>query len=218
LLFVLHRMLERLTGGWARIVPYALYAQPIGRGKFSDVREDPVTVVSTVGMDSPLIELFPRPRAVIRQRYAGGAECHVALVKGEFAGYIWIRNGYYDEDEVRCKYLLAEPETTVWDFDVYVAQRYRFGRTLARLWKAVDRQLAARGVTWSFSRISLFNRGSIGAHERLDAVRLGHALFIVLGPVQCAWLPSAPFVHLSLNERSRPEIQLRAPRPSREAH
>ncbi len=204
--------MHRLTGGWARIVPYALYAQPLGREKLANVRDDPGTVVFTVRMDSPLIELFPRPQAVVRQRYSSGAECHAASVKGEFAGFIWIRHDCYDEDEVRCRYELTEPESTVWDFDVYVAPRYRLGRTLARLWKAVENQLVAQGVTWSFSRISLFNSGSIGAHERLGAVRLGHALFLVLGPVQCAWLPSSPFVHISFDERRRPKIQLRAPK------
>jgi hypothetical protein len=210
-LYVLHRVLEKLSGGRARIVAYALYAQPIGREQFAKVRDDAGTVVEPALPHSPLLAQFPRPPAVIGQRFASGAACYAATVKGQFAGHVWISRERHDEDEVRCEYVLAAAERSAWDFDVYVEPRFRLGRTMGRLWKAVDAALSAQGVQWSFSRISLFNRASIGAHERLGAMRVGHALFLVVGPLQCAWLPAAPFVHLSISDRRRPSIMLQPP-------
>jgi hypothetical protein len=169
LLYVMDRVLQGLSGGRARIVPYALYAQPIGAQAFKSVRDDPGTIIARSAPGDPLAAKFPRPAPVIQARHAHGAQCFAATVKGEFAGYIWIARGRYEEDEVRCTYVLAQPDSCVWDFDVYVEPRHRMGRTMGRLWKAVDADLAAAGVRWSFSRISMFNPGSVASHQRLGA-------------------------------------------------
>jgi hypothetical protein len=87
----------------------------------------------------------------------------------------------------------------------------RFGRTLARLWLHVEQALASEGIRWSFSRISLFNSGSLSAHRRLGAVRRGTALFLVLGPAQLALLSVTPFVHASWASRLGPNIWLTPP-------
>jgi hypothetical protein len=206
-LYVLHRLLGRLSGGRARIVPYALYAQPIGHPALRAVKPDPATVVRIVsGADAPLPP-GPRPEAVVRQRLRDGNECHVCEVSGQFAGTIWLAHGQHDEDEVRCHYRL--PPHSVWDHDVYVVPKYRLGRTVARLWSAVDQDLAHRGVAWTFSRISRFNRGSIGTHERLGARRVGTALFVCWGAWELSWVPGRRGPRLS--RQARPLIQLQAP-------
>jgi hypothetical protein len=183
LLYALHRVLEAASGGRARIVPYAFVAQPLGAGQHR-VSDGADTEVRLIEPGDPLSARFPRPTAVNAARWASGARCWAATVKGEFAGTIWIRRAGYDEDEVRCDYHLAEPERSVWDFDVYVEPRYRLGRTMARLWKSVDDRLAAEGARWTFSRISLFNAASLNSHARLGAVRVGSAVFVVIGPGQ----------------------------------
>lgn len=211
LLYVISRVLERLSGGRVRIVRFRLVAQPIGSGAAPVVRPDASTVVAATPAGSPLVGAFPRPPEVIRARYAGGAECFSAVVRSAFAGYIWFRRGSYDEDVVRCRYVLAAPDCSVWDFDVYVEPRYRLGRTMARLWHAVDSHLAGQGVRWSFSRISTFNPGSLAAHARLNTVDCGSATFLCLGPLQLSLLSAAPFVHLSLSDQQRPSIRLAPP-------
>ena len=183
-LYVLHRVLQKSSGGRAAIVPYLLVAQPVDNPTLANVKADAGTVVQRVGPGHPLLAAFPRPAAVIAQRFADGAECYVATVKGNFAGHIWIARGRYVEDEVRCTYEIADPATGVWDYDVYVEPRFRHGRTIGRLWKAVDETLAAEGVKWTFSRINRFNAASVRSHQRLDAVTVGRVVFVVWGAVQ----------------------------------
>lgn len=214
-LYLLHRLVSLLSGGRARLIAYALCAQPIGTGRVAAMREDASTSIAVVAASDPICAIFPRPAAVIRQRFDEAARCYVARVKGDFGGFIWISRERHAEDEVRCQYVLAAPERSVWDFDVYVEPRLRFGRTLARLWWHVDQAMAREGVRWSFSRISLFNAGSLAAHQRLGAVRLGSALFLVLGPLQLAMLSVAPFVHASWGSNSGPRIRLSPPEQGR---
>ena len=183
-LYVLHRVIQRLSGGRASIVPYVLVAQPVGNPALADVKPDASTVVRRITPDDPVVASFPRPAEVNAQRFADGSECYVAWVKGQFAGHIWIARGRYVEDEVRCVYEIADPASGVWDYDVYVEPRLRLGRTMARMWRAVDDDLAARGVRWSFSRINRFNAGSIRAHQRLGATQIGGLTALPVGALQ----------------------------------
>lgn len=211
LLYALHRVLEAASGGRARLVRYRFVAQPIGRGGVARVRADTGTQLALEPADGALVPQFPRPPEVIQARYRHGAHCLAATVKGEFAGYIWWQHQQYEEDEVRCRYVLGQPQHCVWDFDVYVVPRFRLGRTMARLWQAVDDHLAAQGVRWSLSRISTFNPGSLSSHARLGTVDCGTATFLVLGRLQLALLGQAPFVHLSWRAGARPTVTLAAP-------
>lgn len=213
LLYALHRGLEAVSGGRARLVRYRFVAQPLGRPGGAVLRPDASTRLALEAADGPLVAQFPRPPAVIQARYRQGAHCLAATVKGEFAGYIWWQHQQYEEDEVRCLYVLAEPRHCVWDFDVYVVPRLRLGRTMARLWQAVDEHLAAQGVRWSLSRISTFNPGSLSSHARLGTVDCGSATFVVLGRLQLAVLDRAPWLHLSWRPDQRPVVTLPAPRP-----
>lgn len=208
-LYVVHRGLQALSGGRWRIVPYRLYAQPIGRAGTIRLRPDPATCIDQLGADNPLLAALPRPSAVIAARLAAGARCHAATVKGRFAGTIWIARGHYDEDEVRCRYELAEPAISAWDYDVYVDPDFRLGRTMARLWQHVDAGLAAEGVRWSFSRISMFNPASSSSHARLGARPVGWAVFLCLGALELSAASTTPRLHVGLS--SRPRYRLRAP-------
>jgi len=210
-LYLIDRLARWSSGGRAKLVAYALYAQPIGAGRLAAMREDANTAIAVVAASDPICVTFPRPAAVIQQRFDEAARCYVARVKGSFGGYIWISRERHAEDEVRCQYVLAVPKRSAWDFDVYVEPRLRLGRTLARLWWHVDQAMASEGVRWSFSRISLFNAGSLRAHQRLGAVRLGAALFLVLGPLQLALFSVAPFVHASWGSSPGPRIRLSPP-------
>ena len=212
LLYQASQFLVRASGGSVRLLRYRIVAQPIGNAALGALRADSQTVVRPTAIDSPLVAAFPRPAQVIAQRYAGGAECFTAVVRGAFAGYIWFQREAYEEDEVRCRYVIADPQHGVWDFDVHIEPPYRLGRTLARLWHAVDTHLSAQGVQWSFSRISAFNAASIAAHARLGAVNCGSATFLCIGALQISLLSMRPFVHLSLSSGQRPSLRLLPPR------
>lgn len=210
LLYLVHRVLQRLSGGRAAIVPYLLVAQPVGNPALAEVRADPGTVVQRIDPAHALLGAFPRPPAVIAQRFADGAECYAATVKGSFAGHIWIARGRYVEDEVRCVYEIADPATVVWDYDVYVEPRLRLGRTMGRLWREVDNALSAEGVQWTCSRINRFNVASVKSHQRLGAVTLQQVVFLVLGPLQLSWNSSGG-VRMSLGRAQVPVLRLTAP-------
>lgn len=145
-------------------------------------------------LDDSVFARMPRPRIEIEERLASGAECHVCEVRGEFAGFIWLRAGWHEEHLAGCRYQV--PDDAVWDFDVFVVPKFRLGRTLARMWAAVDADLQSRGVRWSFSCISLFNRPSIGSHERLGARRVGTVIFFRFGCLQLTWLPGCRLPHV----------------------
>lgn len=211
LLYLLHRALQAASGGRAAVVPYLLVAQPVGNAALAEVRPDPATVVQRIGPGHPLLLQGPRPAPVIAQRFADGAACYAATVKGEFAGMIWIARERYLEDEVRCTYEIADTATGVWDFDVYVVPRLRLGRTMGRLWRGVDEQLAAEGIQWTFSRINRFNAASVKSHQRLGATALGRVTFLVLGPLQVSW-GEAHGVRISLGPQRPPILRLTPPR------
>ena len=206
------QMLAWLSRGACRLRGYALIAQPLGQGALvpSQARGD--AVVHEVAPGDALISNFPRSAAVNQQRWDAGAGCLAATVKGDFVGTVWIARRQYAEDEVRCLYELADPDHTVWDFDLYLAPRYRGGRLFARLWQAVDARLSAQGIQWTFSRISLLNPASLAAHRRMHAQRVGTAVFLTLGQLQLSLFSRAPFVHFGSHSTSRPAVLMRAPK------
>lgn len=214
-LYLVHRALQKVSGGRAGLQVYLFCAQPTAQAGLSRLRADPNTAVVPVAPGSPLLAAFPRPVAIIAQRFALGATCYAALVKERFAGYLWLARGAYDEDEVRCRYVLASPGSSVWDFDVYVEPDFRAGRTMARLWKDASARLSEQGVGWSFSRISLFNPASIQSHERLGALYVATGAFAVLGSVQLGLFSTRPYVHLGWRRDHRPVLALNVPSPDR---
>ena len=211
-LYVVSRALSRATGGRVQLVRYLLMAQPVVPDRHVVLRPAADTVIRDCPATDALAASFPRPHEVIAARYAAGARCLAAEVKGVFGGYLWWQRDHYEEDTLRCTYVLGSPEQSVWDFDVYVEPRYRLGRLLARLWAAAEQRMAAEGACWSFSRIDAFNAASFAAHSRLGAACVGSAVFLIVGPWQLSFLPQAPFVHLSLSPSHRPTIRLNPPR------
>lgn len=208
-LYLAGRALERLTGGFVRLHRYYLVAQPVPASEARPLRPDAATEIRRVTASDPLAARFPRPPEVIARRFGDGAQCTVALVRGEFAGFIWIQRERYDEDEVRCVYELAEPRSSAWDFDVYVEPRFRAGRTMARLWLHVNDELRREGVRWSFSRISAFNAGSLASHARLGIRVCGSLLFVSIGRCQLMVGGRRPWLHVGW--RGAPRVQLRPP-------
>jgi predicted ATP-grasp superfamily ATP-dependent carboligase len=209
------RVLGRLSGGRARLIGYAFVAQPLHEGPLqrsaAAARPRAGTELRPLQPGDPLAPALPRPPEVLARRWARGDECLGAIVKGELAGTLWTAQGSYDEDEVRCRYVLLDPQRTVWDYDVWVAPSHRGGRVLLRLWEAAAQRLVARGVTHSISRIALGNVASLASHARLGAFPIGRALFLRLGGAQLAAMSMSPYLHLSWRDDRAPDVLLRVP-------
>ena len=210
-LYRAHRVLQKLSGGRAGLQVYLFCAQPVDSPTLRSVREDPLTRIVPVMKGSGLLPLFPRPLAKLSQRFASGATCFAVLVKDEFAGHIWLARTQYDEDEVRCRYVLPNAATG-WDFDVYVAPPFRATRVIARLWKGVSQAMEANGINWSYSRISIFNAASVQAHERMGAEHLCSGAFLTLGSVQVAILSKPWRLHVTMPGAPPPVLQLPLPK------
>jgi GNAT superfamily N-acetyltransferase len=210
LFYGVDRGLRALSGGRARLVRYRLLAQPITAPPAAGRTGGSIRVREVTAAD-PVTARFPRPPEVIARRFADGATCLVAESKGRFVGFLWLAFGAYDEDEVRCRYVLADPARSAWDYDVYVVPEFRLGRAFVRLWEAAQAHLSARGVHWSFSRINRFNRASLDAHRRLGAVELGAAGFLCLGRLQLMVGAGPGVPGIGLSWRGRPVLSLTAP-------
>lgn len=215
-LFMLARLLGIISRGHIRLIRYYLVAQPVCptsaplptqlRGTNAE------SSIQFCDHNAPELLQFPRPAHVIAQRFAKGHRCLRSTHRSRFSGYIWLARDYYDEDEVRCRYRLAEPASSIWDYDVYVAPEFRIGRTFSRLWQHASQILAQEGVQWSFSRISAFNAESLRAHARLGATRVSSVTFMQIGPVQLTIASSFPYIHIGFTARALPELTLLPPR------
>jgi GNAT superfamily N-acetyltransferase len=211
LLYLLARGLERGSRGKLRLIKYFLVAQPVPPQRVLAVSGRNTLEIARTHPSDPIVASFPRPPAVIERRFADGGLCFTAIKGGEFVGFLWLHDHPYEEDEVRCLFRPYPQDQAVWDYDVYVEPRYRAGRAFARLWDGAYDFLRARRIRWTLSRISAFNPGSLAAHQRMGARRVASAIFLIIGDVQVASVTVGPFLHVSWNERSRPEVLIKVP-------
>jgi hypothetical protein len=209
--YAIGRVLDRLSRGRVRLLRYYVVAQPVREPRGSRSTAAGHAFVRQVDREDPIVRQFPRPGAVIEQRFHNGSACFVVENGQRLAGFLWLARGAYDEDEFRCRYEFAQPDVTAWDFDVHVEPQYRMGRTFARLWDGANTYLAQRDIRWTLSRIATINRASLTAHMHLGARILHRATFLCIGAIQIAILSLPPFFHVSLSPASRPILHIGVP-------
>jgi len=210
-LYLLGRAMQALSKGRCYLIRYYLVAQPVPDPFVPVCRpSERGKIVEVSGHDSP-VEHFPGPGSVIRERFAKGHVCLAAANKNRFSGFLWFARGSYDEDEVHCRFVLAEPSTTAWDFDVYVEPPFRLGRTFARLWDEANAHYSVNGIKWSISRISAFNMQSLQSHGRMGIRRLHTLTFLCLGKVQIGFMSCNPYLSLAWSESNRPTVTIYPP-------
>ncbi|ADJ28624.1 GNAT family N-acetyltransferase [Nitrosococcus watsonii] len=210
LLYSIHVMLSRYIHR-AGLYKYYLVAQPIGKKPNLPPHRGRSIQVRLVAEEDGIVKEFPRPQAAIQSRYQQGAICLGAFNDNSFAGYLWLNLDSYDEDEVRCRFILKPLGEVAWDFDVYVRPEYRSSLVFARLWDEANRYLRERGVLWTLSRVSAFNRMSRESHRRLGAVEVGSALFLVVGRRQFMLSTCQPYLHVSSGPASFPRVEVTPP-------
>ena len=211
LYYFLGRFLQKISCNHARILRYYFVAQPVPATPPTPSRPSASSSVRQITPSDPIVPRFPRPAAVLAQRFENGDICFVAEQKTRFAGFIWFARQAYEEDEVRCRYVLTDAQRSVWDYDIYIEPEFRIGRTFSRLWETANQTLSAQGVRWSISRISAFNTTSLAVHSRLGIRTLGTGTFIVLGGIQISLFNHTPFIHISFRKRHRPVLSFAPP-------
>lgn len=197
-LYALHKVVSQLPGSRSGVFSYGFYCQPLQAGEGVDALQ-PVQPTH-----APVSE-FPRPQEIIQQRFAQEHLCFVVDVKDNFAGYAWFAEKAMLEDEVDCTYVLAAADM-VWDYDVFVAPKYRIGRAFSRLWGGSAAYLTEQGYRRTLSRISRFNPDSLRAHARLGAERVGSAVFCRAFGVQLMFAAQAPYLSLTRSGGTRLEF------------
>jgi hypothetical protein len=159
----------------------------------------------------PEIALMPARTEIKSARFTQGARCLGVYRKDELLGYVWFCTKQYEEDEVRCTYLLTDDERSVFDFDLVVLPKYRMGIGFMALWHSANLYLHDRGIRYTFSRLTRFNVASRRAHDHLGWRRVGHVLVLQAWRVEMmlasirpyaglTWLPSQRItLHLTPN-------------------
>lgn len=182
---------------------YRFYRQPLQVGHC--LRASRLIQYQWMTFYDERLEQLPRPAVTLRERFQQNVQCLAVTKEQELVACAWFGFEKFEEDEVRCMYLL--PSNAVWDFDIFVFPKYRIGRIFFRTWEEASRRLSSKGYTHSFSRISLYNRNSILSHEKLGSLPLGEALFVKLGRSQVMFSSLRPYISVSMAQP--PQIDFR---------
>jgi hypothetical protein len=206
-LYVVHRALQAVSPRLA-VQVYELMVQPIpdksllpGKlGKSLEIRE--------IRRGAPEVERMPARPDIKERRFEQGAVCLGAYRKGELIGYLWLCFDRYDEDEVRCTYLLAPPGQAVFDFDLYIFPEHRLGRAFVGIWDGVNEYLRERSIRFTFSRMTRFNLPSRRAHAHLGSRRVAGAVFLQAWSLEVMFATIRPFLHVSIRSNNRAKLSL----------
>lgn len=202
---VLKRLSPRLGLGYYELVMQPVPDQPLlGPERARQLR------VELIGRGHPALSMMPVPAFVIESRFAQGAECLGVWRRDSLLGYVWFCFGQYEEDEVRCTYVLADPESSAFDFDLYVLPDHRMGIGFMAVWHAANEYLRQRGIRATFSRITRFNLASRRAHARLGARRIGRMGFLRLWGVEVILAGVSPGFALTWPGRRGPRLHMSA--------
>ena len=209
-LFVLDRVLDKMSGGRFRLTKHYFTAQPVPQEPMRLARASGITV-DELHEGDPRLALLDRPAAELARRFASGARCFAAWQGETLAGFLWYTGEPYVEEEIGCTFRVHPADRAVWDLDVHVVPRFRLGRTFALLWAHAFAAMRADAIRWTISRVSAFNADSIRAHQRLGAQRTGWVAFFSLGSFRVT-LTSLGILKCGRQEHgSYPVIEVRAP-------
>ena len=200
LLYALDRVLSRISAN-LRLRYYELLLQPITGQPLLAGRLSQRFKLREIRCGDPEIELMPARADIKEARFRQGAICLGAFDKDRLAGYIWFCFGQYEEDEVRCTFVLSPPESSVFDFDLYIFPEYRMGLAFMAIWSGASELLAARGIARSYSRLTRSNVASRRAHRHLGARPIAYTCFLQAWGVEVMFATIYPYVSVSTRSR-----------------
>lgn len=215
-LYSIDRVLGGASGGRCRLFVYDLMVQPIGAKPLLAPNRLKNLHFAEIPQGHPDVERMPARADIKALRFEQGAKCIGAYRNDKLIGFVWLCFDAYREDEVRCTYRLAQPQCSVFDFDLYVFPEYRMGTAFIAVWHGANAYLSERGIRWTFSRVTRFNLASRRSHLRLGAVRRGTAVFLKLGPLEIMGSTVAPWSAVLATQSQRAVLCL-APAAAAEA-
>lgn len=208
LVYAIDRALARLSPAF-RLHFYELMVQPISEQPALEGRSSRTLRLREIKRADPEIALMPALPDVKEARFAQNAICLGAYRQDVFIGYIWFCFRAYEEDEVRCTYVLEPEREAVFDFDLYIYPEHRMGRAFVQLWDEAGEFLRRRGIRYTYSRLTRFNVASRRAHRHLGSTRVGRMMVLQVGRVELTAATVFPYLHLSASESGRVRLNLR---------
>jgi hypothetical protein len=206
LTYAVDRLLQRLSPS-LRLYFYELLVQPIPDQPLLPSRLAKGLEMREIPEGAPEIALMPARPDIKESRFRQNAICLGAYQKNQFIGYIWFCFHAYEEDEVRCTFVL--PEGAVFDFDLFLFPGHRLGLGFIGIWNGANEFLRNRKVKCSFSRLTRFNLASRRAHLQLGARCVGRVFVLRLWQVEFMIATVRPFAHISFRKHDRVRLKLR---------
>ena len=206
-LYLADRVLSALSPS-TRVFVYEFMVQPITDEPVPQVRAPQAFETREIGSGDAERAAMPPSADIIDSRFAQGAICLGTFKQDRFVGYIWIRYGSHDEDEVRCRYVLEPAAESAFDFDLYIFPEHRLGLAFVAIWQNAIAALRSRGIRYSYSRLTRFNLASRRAHAHFGWRCVGRALFLKLWRLELMVGTVVPYAYLSFGGQG-PKLQLR---------
>lgn len=207
ILYLFHQVLRRASSGCGLHV-YELMAQPITSAPLLPDNLAKQLTFTEIPAGHSDIANMPAREEIKTRRFEQGARCLGVYLKGQLTGYIWYCFGSYEEDEVRYTYQMAEPEHTVFDFDLHVLPKYRMGIGFLAVMHAFNQHLASKGVDYSFSRLTRFNLASRKSHSHLGLVPIARTYCLQIGKLEIMFAGISPFIAVTWSPRQRVRLKL----------
>ena len=208
-LYAIDRVISGISPN-LRLHVYDLVVQPIRQKPLVPDRIAKQLEIRLIEPGDSELALMPVRPEVMQARLAQKAVCLGAFKKGILVGYMWFCSGRYDEDEVRCTYVLGRPGESVFDFDFYLFPEHRMGFGFAILWNGANELLGRRGIRYTFSRMTRFNLASRRAHQHLGLRVVGRALFLRAWVLEVMVATLFPYFHVSITRAGRAHLTLQA--------
>ena len=208
LLYAVDRVLVRVSPG-LRLYVYEFMVQPIPEEPLLPGRLTKNLEIREIKRGDPEVDLMPARPEIKESRFAQDAICLGAFQKGQFIGYMWFCHRTYEEDEVRCTYVVTPVEEAVFDFDLYLFPQHRMGLGFIGIWNGANKFLRERGIKFTFSRLTRFNVASRRAHHHLGWKLVGRAVFLQTWRLEFMIATLSPFLHVSLGKPGGVRLKLR---------
>lgn len=208
LLYTTGRVLAKISPS-LRLYFYEIMVQPIPEKPLVPARLTKNLEIREIKRGDPEVDLMPARADIKETRFKQNAICLGAFQKGRFIGYMWFCSYAYEEDEVRCTFLLSPVKEAVFDFDFYLFPEHRMGLGFIGMWNGANKFLNSRGIKYTFSRLTRTNIASRRAHNHLGWKCVGRTLFLQAWRVQFMAATIFPYLHLSFGNSGRVQLKLR---------
>ena len=207
--YLIDEVLSRMSSH-LRLIYYELMVQPIPDTPLLPRRLTKSLEFREIREGDADTDLLPIRPEIKESRFAQGTTCLGTYKQNELIGYIWFSFKTYQEDEIRCDYLIDPEDAAVFDFDLYLFPQHRLGLGFAGVWSGANKYLRSKGIRYTYSRVSRFNTASRRAHAHFGWEKVGRCLTLKLWNVELMCCTIRPWFHLAVSKNSRAEIRMTA--------